>query len=65
MTCGEQCRRDKWRGVGPQGPHSWPVEGRNKLPTFLQSALIPFAGDPGRSAAVSDPIALSRDEQGE
>jgi hypothetical protein len=42
-----------------------PVEGRNKLPIFLQSALIPFAGDPGRSVAVSDLIASSRDEQGE
>jgi hypothetical protein len=42
-----------------------PVEGRNKLPIFLQSALIPFAEDPGRAAAVSGLIASSRDEHGE
>jgi PAS domain S-box-containing protein len=42
-------RRDRWHEAGRGRIHG-PRGGWNELPILFQSALIPFAGDPGRAA---------------
>jgi hypothetical protein len=56
-----------WRDYAPKVAMlvSTQTAGLNELPSLPRSALIPFAGDPGCSAAVIGLIAMSRDGQGD
>jgi hypothetical protein len=50
MLRGERSPRDRWHEAGSRGRIPGPRGSWNELPMLLQSALIPFAGDPGRAA---------------